>query len=345
MKINGDTYFSGAYYQRLNQNRVQLSDADIEKRDAKVAAAFEEMGFKVLPAAELSLSDEAKRLLFHDGMEKTKHDMEEIFQKQREARIQEYGEDDVFAIKGNDQWLVFSEFLYNNRFYDNMSDEAVKNTEQVLMEITDGMDDVFSWGHQVGMDLYDQILGEQLDSNGARVEMESSIAALRYFSENLLDKANKESFNELIDKYYKHNSDVLNNGYASIEEKFNLGRSRLPDATKERLETERLKHPADVRNEQAAQDLKFRDILGSITHSEEEINNYILDISDLFATINQENNFDNILNSVRERFLIFVTNKSDNNDLKGYVLKRSEDMFMNINNYWTKLIKLAETTG
>ena len=195
------------------------------------------------PAVLVSLSDEAKSLFAQNGTNKMEHDIEELYQKHREARIREFGEDDEFALKGNDQWLVFSEFLSSNGFYDNMSDEAVKNTEQVLMEITDGMDDVFSWGHQVGMDLYDQILGEQLDSNEARVELESSIAALRYFSENLLDKANKEGFNKLIDKYYKHNSEVLNSGYASIEEKFNLGRSRLSDAIKERLETERLETP------------------------------------------------------------------------------------------------------
>ena len=262
MDIKVNPFFTGAYNQKIfNRNSAPLNDANsIEK----IAKKLESIGLQERPAVLVSLSDEAKSLFAQNGTNKIEHDIEELYQKHRAARIREFGEDDEFALKGNDQWLVFSEFLSGNGFYDNMSDEAVKNTEQVLMEITDGMDDVFSWGHQVGMDLYDQILGEQLDSNEARVELESSIAALRYFSENLLDKANKEGFNKLIDKYYKHNSEVLNSGYASIEEKFNLGRSRLSDAIKERLETERLKHPEDTRDERAAQYLKIRDIISQL---------------------------------------------------------------------------------
>lgn len=340
MKINGDTYFLGAYHQRmLKQSSTPLNDAN---RMETVSDGFRNLGLQVLPAAILSLSDEAKSLLSQNGLDKMTHDVEELYQKHRESRIREFGETDEFALKGNDQWLVFSEFLYKNGFYDDMSNEDVKNSEQILMEITDGMDDVFSWKHQIGIDLYDQLLGEQLDSNEARVELESSFAALRYFSENLLTGANKEGFDELINKYYTHNSEILNNGYTSIQEGIFLGRSKLPDHIKERLETERFNYP---RNEQAEREGNAWDILGSITNSEEEINNYINDISSLFATMNQENNFADILSKVKERFLMFVTNKTDNIDLKDYVLKRSEDTFANINNYWSHLTELVKTTG
>lgn len=329
----------GAYNQRiLNQNSIPLNDVN---KIEKIAAKLENIGLQELPAVLVSLSDEAKSLFAQNGIDKLKNDVEELYQKGELTRIQQNGGANEFAIKGNDQWLVFSEFLYINGFYDNMSDEAVKNTEQMLMKITDGMDNVFSWGHHIGIDLYDQLHGEQLDSNEARVELESSAAALRYFSENLLVKANKKGFDELINKYYIHNLEILNNGYASIEEKFNLGRSRLPNTIKEQLEIERLNCPESLRSEQAAHDLKIRDILGSITHSKEEINNYIIDISGLFAMMNQKNNFDDILNRVKGCFLMFVTKNSDNNELEEYVLKHSEDVFKNIDNYWSELMKIT----
>ena len=127
MDIKVNPFFTGAYNQKIfNRNSAPLNDANsIEK----IVKKLESIGLQERPAVLVSLSDEAKSLFAQNGTNKMEHDIEELYQKHREARIREFGEDDEFALKGNDQWLVFSEFLSGNGFYDNMSDEAVKNTE------------------------------------------------------------------------------------------------------------------------------------------------------------------------------------------------------------------------
>ena len=279
----------------------------------KIAAALEKSGLREVPAAMLTLSDEAKMLFGQAGTDKLQNDTEKFFQTDMAARLA-YGGSDEFAVYGNDQWLVFSKFLYDTGFYDDMSNEDMKDTEQILMKITDEMDNVFMSGHNPGIDL-NQFHSRQLDSHEARLELESSAAALQYFSENLLDKANKADFDKLIDKYYAHNTKVLNNDYASIKEKFLLGRSKLPGATKERFDV--------------------------ITHGPEEINNFTTEISDLFKLIDKEN-LTGILQQVRERFLTFMMGKGDDNMLREIITDHSEEMFGGIDDYWSGLVETVD---
>ncbi len=335
MDINTDSYFMGAYQQRvINQNTFQFNNKN--NMNGRITEEIEKRGIADNPAVSVSLSEESKRLLLSkEGADKLQKDVEELYQKNAAAQI-ENGSTDEFAVKGTDQWLIFSEYLYKNGFYDNMSDEEVKNTEQLLMQVTDGMDDVFSWEHNAGIDLYDEFHGKQLDSGEANLELESSTAALKYFSENLVDETDRAGFNELIDKYYSHNSDLLNDGYMSIEEKFNVGRSRLPEGVKEKLEKKR--SAENQRSEQAAKELAIRDILGGITHSAEDSKSNNSEIASLFAQMNQENQ-SNIMQQIKDKFLKFVTNGSDNEAVKEHINKHAEHVFSNINDYWTELMK------
>ncbi|ADY55519.1 hypothetical protein Sgly_1201 [Syntrophobotulus glycolicus DSM 8271] len=337
MNINTDTYFMGAYNQRMAKQNSMRS-APMTKMQ-EVTAELEKIGFQEIPAV-VSLSDKAKMLFADSAVDKLQNDREELYQKAMATRLKNEGTDE-FAVNGNDQWLVFSNFLHNVGFYDEMSNEHLKKTEQILMKITDGMDDVFSWEHHVGFDLSDQFHGEQLDSHEARVELESSTAALRYFSENLLDGEIKTGFDELIKKCDIHNSAILNDGYSSIEEKFRSGRSQLSADTKGKLEAERLRQPESLRSEQAAKDLEIGDILGSMTSITEEINAYTAEIADLFSSLNQENQVD-IFNQVKKRFFAFVIKDSDNEALKEFVMRHSDHVFNNINNYWSDLMKRVE---
>lgn len=330
MNIKANGYFMGAYWQRtVNQNAFQLNTNKI----GKIAEKLEKMGFREEPATLLSLSEEAKMLLGQAGADKLQADTEELYQKDAAARA-EYG-DNEFAVNGNDQWIVFSKYLYDHGFYDDMSDEDLENAEHVLMQITDGMDSVFSSGHRVGIDLHSEFQGEQLDSQEARLELESSTAALRYFSDNLLDSADKAGFDALIDKYYTHNSEILDDGYASIEEKFNRAISRLPDAAKRRAARERLLRP----DSRAAEDWALRNILGGTTHSTEETKEYGGEISDLFAGMNRGDQA-SILRQAKDVFLRFAANGSDNKAVAEFVEEHAEDVFDRIQVYWSGVTKI-----
>lgn len=122
MNINTDTYFMGAYNQRMAKQNSMRS-APMTKMQ-EVTAELEKIGFQEIPAV-VSLSDKAKMLFADSAVDKLQNDREELYQKAMATRLKNEGTDE-FAVNGNDQWLVFSNFLHNVGFYDEMSNEHLK---------------------------------------------------------------------------------------------------------------------------------------------------------------------------------------------------------------------------
>ena len=273
MYVEKSNNFIEAYRQRIMYQNVNRHIQ--AKGKVKITARLNKSSLQESPAAKMTLS------------------YKEFYQTEMAARLNDVGSDE-FVVYGNDQWLVFSKFLYDIGLYDKMSGEDIKTMEQLLMNITDELDNVFMWGHNAQLDFH----GELLDLYEARLGLESSAAALRYFAENLIDKTNKGDFVKLIDKYYTHNNKIL----TSIEGKIISDCSRLSGAN---------------------------DRFNMIIHSREEIDNFTMEISDLFRNIDKENLTD-ILQQVRDRVLVFMMGEVDNEKLHS------------MNDYWSDLVETVE---
>ncbi len=285
MYVEKSNNFIEAYRQRImyqNVNRHMQA-----KGKVKITARLNKSSLQEKPAAKMTLS------------------YKEFYQTEMAARLNDVGSDE-FVVYGNDQWLVFNKFLYDTGLYDKMSGEDIKTMEQLLMNITDELDNVFMWGHNAQLDFH----GKLLDLYEARLGLESSVTALRYFAENLIDKTNKGDFVKLIDKYYTHNNKIL----TSIEEKIISDCSRLSGAN---------------------------DRFNMIIHSREEIDNFTMEISNLFRNIDKENLTD-ILQQVRDRVLVFMMGEVDNEKLKGFIINHASEMFGSMNDYWSDLVETVE---
>jgi len=89
---------------------------------------------------------------------------------------------DIFSYRPRDQWLVFSQYLHESKYFDSLSNEELKKVESILQHITDGMD---SLAKNAGINLFG-IKKQQLNSYEAHLELASSTAALQHFSDTFL---------------------------------------------------------------------------------------------------------------------------------------------------------------
>ncbi|QNU65354.1 hypothetical protein EHE19_010420 [Ruminiclostridium herbifermentans] len=330
MSYSVNLFFQGAYHTRIAKNSENLVEnkCATERCNQIVKEMYKEENYK---GVAVTISEEGLNLLTsEDGKKKMLRDVEELFTKN--ATVLEADPNDIFSLKANDQWLIFSEFLYNNGFYDSLSNTEVKEIESLLIKITNGLDSLC----QTGIDLYGES-HEQLSSSEAYLELESSTSALQYFCDKFVASDKKDDFRELISKYYEHNCKVIQ-GYSSIEENFNKGYNKLPSEAKVRLEKGRSMFPEALRNEQAAKELAIRNIFGGITHSSAEIEAQNKLISSLFSSMNK-NNIDIVIQQIKNSFIDFTTSNSKNDDVITFVRNKSEHTFANITKYWSDLFK------
>lgn len=97
------------------------------------------------------------------------------------------------------QWQVFDQNLRQHGFYDNMSDEEIKKTEDLLKSITYRVDSIHD------LTDFDRHLSD-MSHEAARLEFLSSISALNYFADTYLSGDAKDSFKSLIKNYEDYNN-------------------------------------------------------------------------------------------------------------------------------------------
>lgn len=331
MNISANNIFLGAYNARILNKAHKGNFNNKANLTNKLEDLINSINVKnANDGVTLNLSKETKEILKSiEAREKMLQDTKEFYDKC--SNVQNQDIKDIFSSKANDQWLVFSEYLYNNGFYDKVSDEEVKNIESLIMKITDGLDSLC----QTGIDLFSNV-SEQLDSKEANLELESSTAALKHFNDKFVTDNLKDGFSKLINSYYLHNTKMLK-GYQSIEEKFDEARSKLSDEMKYRLEVERLKHPN--KDKDAAKEILIRDILGKITHTEEDIKRNNSLYSNLFNQLGRTGvNEKDILFKIKNIFMSFYTNGIEDKSVFEFIEKRSEITFDRIEGYWNDLI-------
>lgn len=243
---------------------------------------------------------------------------------EKDLNVQRANPDDIFSYRPKDQWMVFSQFLYDEGFFDSISKEEMNQTEALLQKITAGLDSVV----QHGIDFSGDTVKTQLDSYETQLELASSISALSFFSEKFLSGEIKKGFDSLIIDYANHNTKNLEN-YKSIEETFFKARSKLS--------------PLNVSlSPQAAKDLAITNKLGKTDYSKAEAAAITQEYTEMFETM-KERRDTSILREVRENLLEYVLKGIPKNDLeyaaaKKFVNSRVEDTFNRLGSYWEALL-------
>lgn len=336
MNINGNNIFMGAYAERhqnqfqFNQSRLSLST---EKSEAIAAGIKEVIDFlkPQMNGVRVSISKEDMDFLCsEEGFLKMKKDAEDLYIKnvnQQKTIAKGRSEEDAFWGNTGNQWLVFSETLYNNGFYDGMSDEEVKEFEDTLAYITSGMDCLSRSQYLTGIEY--KSFGEEfkffMNSGEAAMELESSTEALRYLADKMLPEDQREEFNKLIDKYYAHNTEVISE-YNNPMESFNRVVAGMRSV-------EIAKDPVD--------EYLYTVKLGEISRTGEAKKQYQSDMAELFAMLQDSSGSAGIWDKIRERFLDYSTNNSKDNGFRNYVFRQSQYLFEHMQKCWNKLLQCA----
>lgn len=270
-------------------------------------------------AYKLTISDEIKQVQGLIAMT-----MEEFFQK--DIGVQNADPSDIFSYRPQDQWLVFSQYLHESKYFDSLSNEELKKVESILQHITDGMD---SLAKNAGINLFG-IKKQQPDSYEAHLELASSTAALQHFSDTFLSGDVKKGFDQLIQDYVRHNTKKVI-GYQSVEEIFYAARAKIRP----------LNAPLTY---QQSRELSMTNKLGKTVYTHEEIESVIQNYQEMFESIQNEEDLSAALVKAKEQLLSFVTKGISPKDAdyqlaRDFVAQRSNDTFKRIENYWHMLLK------
>ncbi len=337
MQINGMNIFMGAYAERikngLDQRTISISKEKTEEAAAYVEKAlhssvFQNQGVKV------SISKEGMDFLCsEEGFQKMKQDGADLFIKneiQKKENAKDKNPDDPFWENTINQWLVFSEMLYNNGFYTGMTDEEVDQFEDTLAHITYGMDCLSRSQCQYTMQMEFRPVKEKYkffqSESEAIAGLESSVAALRYLSDSLLPEEHREGFNQLIDKYYQHNNEVLSE-YDNPMEAISRTIAGM--------------HSDESFYSQHSSEHKYAVRLSMIEKSEQEKKAYRQGLQILFENMKNNGNDASIWEQIKEYFLDYSTDNSNDGGFRNYVYDDAEYLFSHMKSCWSRLFALG----
>ena len=344
MKIAGTEYFTGVYNRRIEAklgiNLKKSYDKEIEK--------ILERGQKVVDS--LLLSDEGKKLSAEkaqkgtvgngegkkedgsiDFPESGKMDIYEILLRQQKEVAAGREATDEFWENPTNQWLNFTKYLDQHGFYENRSDEDVKKFENLLSEITNGMD--FLTGLQFNTGFID-VRGSfhsgprpYMSKAEAIASLESSTNALSYLAEKLLPNEQKEGFSKLIDLYKSHNEKIIEdykNPFEGIERAIELSIEKRKDNFGSSLKP--------------VEEVKYQSMKAKITKTDKAYKDYWKAISEEFRRYNESQD-DAILKSVKEIYLNFVTDNTKDIHFRNYMMKKAESTFSHIEHCWKRILE------
>jgi len=360
MTIGGNNIFMGAYAERMQEAishvgcNTQVSGAKQREITQKAEEALKEIKRNRDNRDTVSISKEGRELLCSEtGYEKMKADTNEFLTglftdyTQQQEKLQQSNTNDPFWGNTGNQWLVFSKKLYDSGFYEDMTDEEVKQMENILDKITGGMDGFsrVQYGISLNMDAYIETeeggksaFNLLTESGELWADLESSTAALKYFGEKYVkDDKLREEFNRLADQYYTHNSEILD-GYQSLSEKMKQFTS---DVFSGKYPNSALLHKfSNSLLEQNAENTNVAKYLGGITYSEDEIKQYRNQISLLFEQLKQGDfSLADALKKIENTFADYTTKGSNQQSIRNSVIMQADMTFERMKEYWSLLDK------
>ena len=314
--------------ERYNASRARLAGYTSEGTNTAVSKGYGSENV----SASLSVSkDDVAFLCSDEGFAKMKKDAEELYAanlRQQQKIAEGRDPEDKFWNNTGDQWMTFSEALRNGGFYDNMSDEQVREVEGLLEQITAGMDRLSKSQYNTGIDfgsLSDSGSKFFMSSAEASVALESSVAALQYMSEKLIPDDLKEDFNGLIDMYRKHNEEIMSE-YNSPVESFNKVVANINKMGSIKIA------------EKPVGEYKYTVMLGSIDKTEDEKKDFKEQIADIFKRYGLKGDFTTTLDMIKKQFEDYASGNSKDKEFRQYVSDEAAGLFDDMQNYWGSLM-------
>lgn len=236
---------------------------------------------------------------------------------------------EAFAVESLNKWNVFDDYLASAGFFKNMEDRnQLRGTmENVLVRNNfrintkgelSGADMMLSGGSS----------GKILSSYEASLELESSTAALQFFSDKNLDGSTKAGFDELVNKYHDFMAGLIDDGYMSPEESLNraIAQSKGIYDDKGKLTSEYYQ----------SEDRELLAIYGKI-HSKDETDSYRIVLKDFFSQISSSN-LNSLMDRINNIVIDYATGNSNDETVRNKARDKSKDTFNHIKAYWNRLV-------
>lgn len=339
MQIGENNIFLGAYYERnggITRNKDIIQDREHAKSLVNNESAKNIIQEVIRVKAAASGNSPARSnqdtyqhsssdyIIFNDDTE----NLYELYAR-KNKELQEQHSNDVFWGNAKSQWMVFSEKLYQNGFYDGMSDDEVKKFEGMLAHITAGMDNVskakYSEVSDIDFNFYNDTSFSAMNSEEAKLELESETAALRFFGEHFVDERYKEEFQNLVDEFHSHNEEILKDYQGPLE-----------GAEKGIMKLQANSKMHGLVDKGAASYSKF---MSGLTHTEEETDMYRKEVSALFAKLQEsESNQADIWEQLKLSYIKYIAKDTDQQYIKDQAWSRGKSTFNLMQRYWSELI-------
>lgn len=216
------------------------------------------------------------------------------------------------------QYLVFSEYLHNEGFYDSMSDDQVRETEGLLRDITSSMDAISPGS------LSATSLGAPSHA-AAQVAFTSSVEALREFSDNYVPDTMRSGFNNLIAKFESYNSGIASS-YRNILDRRDQALANLP-----KLDFD--SYGSKDSDENAAKKL------GSESYLEKD-DQVMRDtaVNTFHAIRSGSLSLESAVRKLEAAFYTYAAHGSRNTSVTSLLQERNQGVFAHMSNYWGILL-------
>lgn len=369
MKINGHNVYAGAYdaiYVKPDDTRPPLNPRPAAEQEKELYNALNAVSVPYHLSGKdcdyASISEEGRRftvstetLDLGEPVHMTAIDMgenlnKELFEWNQAMRNEHLGqEDEEFWGNIGNQWLVFSEHLYKNGFFDDMSAEEALEIDHLLQTITGAMDGYNNIRYGQLVSHYTNFNGQFYLSKTSRDQsvhylfassdslhfmLESSTSALEYFGDKYIeDDALRKEFQGLIDIFHSHNAQKLA-GHRSMEELMDEFRVRYASTLEAAM---RFGGP------EAGERFEDSVTLGSVTHTEAEKNDYLSQLSSMFSQLKDGyHDFDKIWRKIEETFTDYASGGSRRQSVRSLALERSGDSLDRMRNMWAELLGVEQ---
>ncbi len=219
------------------------------------------------------------------------------------------------------QYLVFSKFLYDKGVFHDMDDEQAGKMEDMLRNITSGMDSIRG-GSDVGR--WDNTMSHET----AKLDLVSSVNALNYFADTYVPEGVRDSFKDLIKEYENYNSKIVANHKNGMDW-YSESMKDIPAPNATGLS-------ADVRK--AQERTKAYQQIGRVTHTDEEEKWLQEDYQALFDKLmKKEDSAENTFDSLQNLLVNYASGGSKNNMVLDLLNANNVESINRMLQYWSAM--------
>ncbi len=358
MVIGNQTIFMGAYAERVSDRTIPVHFPNMVNAERQqeittlVEDAMQEVKFSRPDRDTVTVSEEAKAFLCSEaGYEKMKADTEEMLSMwygsyvDKQEELQKRNPEDPFWGSTGNQWLVFSEHLYNRGFYDDMSDEQVKSVEKLLDKMTGYMDGFSRMSYGISMDI-NAVPGEMsqgfnmlTESGDLWMDLESSTAALRLFGEKMIgDETLRQEFDSLVDQYYEHNARLLVRYQSPTEKMRQMREGKYSYTEFLELSDQRLKEILEQQEKEAVEEFanaggaqQGQDVTG--------MGVYVTELHKIFEQLRQgAAGWETARDMLKEACVDYGLKESRDQKLIAKLSEQTDDTLERLEEYWSALL-------